>query len=157
MKHFIAKLSLCITVAAIFVTIGNIAKAEDDNRSFKLTAKAWDLLAEKKYDEALKVIETCEKLYGAQAKEMQKSLKEYPKNDPKEETEKYWALNDVGTCMYIKGEVLVQKGDKAAAIKAYKSCMNDYGYCQCWDPKGWFWKPAEAAKKKVVELEFDDE
>ena len=155
MKNVVGKLSLWIAVA-IFAALGSAARA-DDNQSFVLTAKAWDLLAEKKYDEALKVIEKCEQLYAARAKEMQKSLSEYPKNSPKEETEKYWALNDVGTCMYIKGEVLAQKGDKEAAIKAYQSCIKDYGYCQCWDSKGWFWKPAEAAKKKVVELEFDSE
>ena len=128
-----------------------------DHKSSTLTGKAWGALGEQKYDDALGYIAKCIELYGAEAKKMQASLQDYPATDPKEEAFKFWALNDVGTCIFIKGEVLMKKGDKKGALEAYKELAKDYKFAQCWDNKGWFWKPAEAAKKKVVELEFDNE
>ena len=99
----------------------------------------------------------CMELYAKEAKKMQASLKDYPANEPKEETEKYWALNDVGTCLFIKGEVLLKKKDTAGAKAAFRELLKEYKFAQTWDPNGWFWKPAEAAKQKLVELDFDDE
>jgi hypothetical protein len=87
---------------------------------------------------------------------MQEALKELPAEEPKEETFKRWALNDVGTCLFIKGEILLKKGDKKAAKEVFSKLAKDFAFAQCWDPKGWFWKPADAAKQKVVEIEFDE-
>ena len=106
-------------------------------------------------DDALAYTGKCIELYEAEAKKMQAELKELPADEPKEETSKRWALNDVGTCLFIKGEVLLKKGDKKAAKEAFDKVVKEFPFAQCWDPKGWFWKPADAAKKKSVELEFD--
>jgi len=38
------------------------------------------------------------------------------------------------------------------AKKTYNNLVKDYYYAQCWDPKGWFWKPAEAAQQALDEL-----
>jgi hypothetical protein len=38
-------------------------------------------------------------------------------------------------------------------MAAFKQVVSDYLYAQCWDTNGWFWKPAEAAQQKLVELE----
>ena len=35
---------------------------------------------------------------------------------------------------------------------AYQKLVDQYYYAQCWDPKGWFWKPAEAAQQALDEL-----
>jgi len=35
------------------------------------------------------------------------------------------------------------------AKTAYDKLINDFFYAQCWDPSGWFWKPAEAAQEAV--------
>lgn len=149
---------LGIVFVIMFATQSAFAQLNfGDHKSSTLTGKAWGALGGQKYDDALGYIAKCIDLYGAEAKKMQESLKAYPATDPKEETFKYWALNDVGTCLFIKGEVLLKKGDKKGALEAFKTLAKDYKYAQCWDEKGWFWKPAEAAKKKVVELEFDNE
>jgi len=94
-----------------------------------------------------KVIE----LYGAQAKEMQNSLTEYPW-ESKDKIFTYWALNDVGTALYVKGEALKKSGKNEEAKKVYQELINNYYYAQCWDPNGWFWKPAEAAQQAIEEL-----
>ena len=86
--------------------------AADDFSSSKLASKAWAAFGAGKYDEAIKVVDQCEKLYGPQAKKMQEALTAYPKD--KDETLKPWAFNDVGTCLYIKGQALLKKGDKEA-------------------------------------------
>jgi hypothetical protein len=50
-----------------------------------------------------------------------------------------------------------QQCDAAGAKAAYLRVVKEFGYAQCWDPRGWFWKPADAARQKIVELEFDAE
>ncbi len=67
----------------------------------------------------------------------------------------YWALNDVGTSYFIRGEALLKLDKKDEALAAYKAVMNQFNYAQTWDPKGWFWSPAEAASKKVAMLSND--
>jgi hypothetical protein len=42
-----------------------------------------------------------------------------------------------------------------ATAAAYRALTEGLKYCQCWDEKGWFWKPAEAAAGRLKELEFD--
>ena len=48
---------------------------------------------------------------------------------------------------------LLAAGKKEEATQAYKKLINEYFYGQCWDPQGWFWKPAEAAQQKLGELD----
>ncbi|MBE7159385.1 MAG: beta-glucanase precursor, partial [Rhodospirillales bacterium] len=66
-----------------------------------------------------------------------------------------WALNDVGTCYFIKGQALESQGKKKDAVAAFKYLSDNLAFAQCWDPKGWFWKPADAARDKTKKLEFD--
>jgi tetratricopeptide (TPR) repeat protein len=54
-------------------------------------------------------------------------------------------LNDVGTCLFIKGRSLQKLGRKAEAKAAYEAA-GKYTYSRCWDPaKGLYWSPAEGA------------
>ena len=152
MKH------LVITLLAALALAGSAAAAPDfgDHKSETLTTKAWKAHGAGNAEEALAYTAKCVELYEAEAKKMQAALKELPANEPKEETFKRWALNDVGTCLFIKGEVLLKKGDKKGAKEAFAKLVAEFKFAQCWDEKGWFWKPADAAKQKLVELEFDE-
>ena len=137
------------------VALVNRAAAEvdyGDQGSATLASKAWNALNAQQYDDAVAYADKCVELYAAKAAEMQSSLTAFPPNVPADETHKYWALNDVGTILFVKGEALSKKGDKVAAKAAYSRVVNEFGYAQCWDPQGWFWKPAEAAKQKIAEL-----
>jgi predicted negative regulator of RcsB-dependent stress response len=149
---------IVMAMFAAFVVLRPALAAPDfgDHKSETLTTKAWKAHGAGQAEDALAYIAKCVELYEAEAKKMQAALKELPASEPKEETFKRWALNDVGTCLFIKGEVLLKKGDKKGAKEAFAKLVADFKFAQCWDEKGWFWKPADAAKQKLVELEFDE-
>jgi hypothetical protein len=94
-------------------------------------------------------------MFETKAVEMQAGIKEPIDTKDKEKVFANWALNDVGTCYFILGQALEKSGDKKGALEAYKTVSEKFPDAQCWDPKGWFWKPADAAKGKLKALEFD--
>ena len=121
-----------------------------NSSSEQLTGKAWAALKDNNLDDVLAYTNKCIEQFGQKAKEMQDSLTEYPVE--KDKVFSYWALNDVGTCLFIQGEAYKAAGKNEEAVKSYKKVIDEYSYAQCWDPQGWFWKPAEAAQKKLDEL-----
>lgn len=121
-----------------------------DFRSVTLQVKSWDALGEGKYEDAVKYTEKCAELYEEQARKMQASLSAKPSSDVVND---YWALNDVGTCYFIKGEALMKLREYTEAIAAYRVVRDDLYYSQAWDPKGWYWSPADAAYPKIEMLE----
>lgn len=121
-----------------------------DYSSATLMIKGWEALGEGKYEDAVKLTEKCVELYEERARKMQASLSEKPSADVVND---YWALNDVGTCYFIKGEALTKLGKKAEAVVAYKTVRDDLYYAQAWDPKGWHWSPSDAAYPKIQMLE----
>ena len=79
----------------------------------------------------------------------------------KDQTFAQWALNDVGTCYYILGPVAYEKRRTKPRTqpRPATSLVEDLPFSQCYDPKGWFWKPAEAAKEarqKPSSLTYDE-
>lgn len=123
-----------------------------DYKSETLTTKAWEALNKNDLEGVLAYTNKNIELYGDKAKEMQQSLTEYPW-ETKEKIFSYWALNDIGTSYFIRGEAYKNAGNAAEAKKAYKTLIDDYFYAQCWDPQGWFWKPAEGAQQKLEEID----
>ena len=123
-----------------------------DSSSTQLVQKAWAALAANDLSAVIAYVNKTTELYSAKAKEMQSSLKEYPW-ESKEKTMTYWALNDVGTALFILGEAYRNANKKEEASEAYKKLIDEYFYAQCWDPQGWFWKPAEAAQQKLGEMD----
>ena len=120
-----------------------------DYTSETLTGKAWTALGSGDFDACILYAKKCIQLYKKNAEEMQGNLEGYA---PKEKAFDYWALNDVGTCYFIIGEAYMGKNDAKAALEAYKTLVDKYYYAQCWDPKGWFWKPAVAARGKINKI-----
>ncbi len=121
-----------------------------DYTSVTLQVKSWDALGAGKYEDAVKYTEKCAELYEEKAREMQASLSSKPAPD---DVHDYWALNDVGTCYFIKGEALIKLRKYAEALAAFKIVRDDLNYAQAWDPKGWFWSPSDAAYPKIEMLE----
>jgi len=123
-----------------------------DYSSSTLVQKAWASLAANDLNGVQAYVNKTLELYEGKAKEMQASLKEYAW-ESKEKIFSFWALNDVGTALFIEGEAFQNAGKKDDAVKAYKRVINEFQYAQCWDPNGWFWKPAEAAQQKLAEMD----
>jgi tetratricopeptide (TPR) repeat protein len=117
-----------------------------------IVGQAWAMLAKKDLESLKGYADKIIELYGQQAKDMQAGLKEFPW-ESQEKIHSFWALNDVGTTLFILGQGYRNAGMKAEALTTFKSLVNDYGFSQCWDTQGWFWKPAEAAQQQIVELE----
>lgn len=132
-----------------------------DFTSETLTTKAWSAMDRGDYDTAVIYTDKCIELYKDEALKMQAEIHMQRQNDnvkrkpTNQEIFDNWALNDVGTSYFIKGEALLNLGKKEEAVDAYKFVMNQLYYGKTWDPKGWFWSPAEAANKKVVMLSQD--
>ena len=152
MKH-----SLALTIlAALLAGLPADAQQLDfgDHTSSVITGKAWAALNSKNFPDAVAYAKKCVELYEKQAIEMQKELKE-PVKGEREAVAKLWALNDVGTCLFISGQALEKQNKGTEALAAYKQLKEKVPFAQCWDPKGWFWKPADAAKERIKALEFD--
>jgi tetratricopeptide (TPR) repeat protein len=130
----------------------SIPAAEESPTSSSLTLQAWDALAAKDFVTAKAKIERCKSLFGEKASEMQISLSVVPGPDTAKD---FWALNDVGTCVFILGKVYEGEGKSAEAITAYQEVIKSYPMSQCWDKQGWYWQPAVAAKERLTALTFD--
>jgi hypothetical protein len=122
-----------------------------DSGSATLTTKAWAAYQKQDWAAADAYTKKCQELYGAKALEMAATVTEAP---PKETANSFWAMNDVGTCYFIQGQAYEKQGKTPEAIAAYKVLVEKMPFAQCWDPKGWFWKPADAARKQLKMLEF---
>lgn len=121
-----------------------------DFTSVTLMVKGWEMLGEGNYEAAIKYTEKCAELYEEKAREMQASMTSKAAPD---KVNDYWALNDVGTCYFIRGEALSKLRKYKEALVAYKVVRDDLYYAQAWDPKGWHWSPSDAAYPKIDMIE----
>jgi hypothetical protein len=124
-----------------------------DFSSSAITTKAWAALEGKNYDEAIAYTAKCIDMFKTQAVAMQKALSAPPTE--KDATFAQWALNDVGTCYFIQAKAYDAKGMKKESLADYKFLADNLAYAQCWDSKGWFWKPADAARDSLKAQQFD--
>lgn len=123
-----------------------------DHSSATLTGKAWAALETGNHQHVLAYTAKCIELYGEKALEMQASL-EAPA--PAEKAHDYWALNDVGTCYYIRAMSHQAEGDDSKALADFKKLKASFSFAQTWDTKGWFWQPATVASQKIKIMEFN--
>lgn len=128
-------------------------------RNEELTSAAWKALDLDNFREAIAKADKCIEAFEASALKIQKQLESagtrVPKGDVTEEEKKAvhqnGLLNDVATCYFIKGKSFEGLKQKQSAIIAYKATAR-FTHARTWDPKGWFWSPAEAATERLEEL-----
>ena len=121
----------------------------DDDPSCLLQVKAWDALGAGKYEVAVSFAAACASLNEDDARAQQASLSEKVADGG---YATHAALNHAGTCYFIKGEALGKMNKKAEAMAAFKTVIDDLSYSQAWDPQGWFWTVADAAKESAGKL-----
>ena len=141
-----------MTAALLVAAVGRSQDEFGDSSSQTLTGKALTALGSGQFDKVALFTEKCHELYANEAEKQQAGLTDFL---PAEKAHDAWALNDVGTCCFIQGQALEKQDRKADAAAAYKTLVESYGHAQCWDPKGWFWRPAEAAAQRLKQLDFD--
>jgi len=155
---------LLITVFLISCSTANKVTQQDiqtsaetldygDFTSQTLTTKAWDALAEKNYPAVFAYTQKCEELYGEEGKKMNDGLEYFASP---EDAAELWALNDVGTSLYIMATAYEELEMYPQAREAYKKLANNYSFAQTWDPKGWYWKPATGAASKVEQFKYKE-
>lgn len=121
----------------------------EDYTSETLLRKGWESLSGNNIPHALTYAQKCITLYATEADKQQASLTTFAAKD---QAFNYWALNDVGTAYFILGEAYMKNQEWKKASESYQIIIDKYGYSQCWDPRGWFWKPAVASRGKLNKL-----
>ena len=114
-----------------------------------LTTRAWEALSQNDERGIFLFTERCIKLYEEEAKRQNAILMDYP---VRVNIDKYQQLNNVGTCYFIRGEFFKHGKDWQKAMESYQGLIDNYLYAQCWDPRGWYWKPANIAKEEIRKI-----
>ncbi|MDD5653929.1 MAG: beta-glucanase precursor, partial [Candidatus Omnitrophica bacterium] len=143
-----------ITAVFVFLSLNGFVFAQEAATtkppSSELTTLAWAAHGKKDVEATFKYTQQCIDLYKNEADKLQASLKATPKNRP--DIEAVQVLNDVATCYFIQGESYRDQEKTEEAIKAFKTVVYQYCYAQAWDPRGWFWLVAKAARESIVKL-----
>ncbi len=88
-----------------------------------------------------------------QLKAASASCSETPKpSELKSYFESNWALSDIATLWFIRGQAFRQKAKWNEAREAYSVVVNKYQCAFAWDSRGWFWRTADGAKEKMEEI-----
>jgi len=125
-----------------------------DYTSEFLTTKAWNGLSVKDFKAVEVFTKKCIDLYEDEAIKMQNSLSAFANKD---KAFNFWALNDVGTCYFILGESLARQDKYQEAIEVYQVVVENFSYAQCWDTKGWFWKPAVVSRGRINKIRAEQD
>ena len=120
--------------------------SEEQLPSEELVRLSWEASSQREIKRLNEFVGQCLRVYGAQAKAQQSQLTDFPERGQEEQ---YKALNDVGTCLFIKAEAVMNSGKSKKAIKEFKRIIKEYPWAQAWDPRGWFWSVAEKAQASI--------
>ena len=125
--------------------------AEEENLSPKeMIIRAWEAWGAKDYDKTFYWTNTCIDKYSEEAKKEQVLLTGLPTTDAMDQ---YDSLNAVGTSFFIQGEAYLLQGKIDEAKKVFNIAIQDYGYAQNWDPRGWYWSVKEKSQASLEKLE----
>lgn len=120
-----------------------------DESSSALMMKAWESLNKKDEGGVLAYTLRCIELYEAEAKKQQALLSGFAQTGSEAE---YSALNNVAAAYFIQGEFYKYAKDWAKAKAAYRKVVNSFPFAQYWDPRGWWWKPAEISAGEIEKI-----
>ncbi len=146
-SFFVKKMLYRILVFSIFFYFSFLVMAQD---SSNYVSRGWSLLGQRKFDEVYKVTDECIAKFSQEADRLAHTLSDFP---PKGKEGAYQVMNDVATCLFIKGEALMREGKTEEAKKVFKTIVEKYPYAQAWDPRGWFWSLKEKALITIKKLE----
>ncbi len=126
-------------------------KPAEKPSSGELVNKSWAVHGKKDVEATFQYTQELIDLYKDEADKEQASLSFLPKN--KDEINKVSVLNDVATAYFIQAESYMRQQKLEEAKKIFKLIIDKYYYGQAWDPRGWYWQIAEAAKQSIIKME----
>lgn len=116
--------------------------------------------AQGQHADAIATVDACFSQWGPQAGHQQKRLHDKGKKCPrtgkvsnkaKAKIQENYLMNDVSMALWAKARSLHALGKDELAKQAYGQCI--FMTCgRAWDPKGWFWSPAEDCAEQVQDL-----
>jgi len=122
--------------------------------------RAVEQFASQDSEAAVATVDACFDRWGPEAGHQQKRMHDAGKRCPKTgrvsakaraKIEANYLINDVALALWAKARALDELGRKDEVIGAYSQCV--YMTCgRAWDPKGWFWSPAEDCAEHVKKL-----
>ena len=129
---------------------GSIAKKEivsEPISSKDLVAKAWEASGKNDLGKVTEITAKCEQLLGEEAKKQEASLSNFPARGKEQD---YQTLNDVGTCLFIRAEALMNNGKFEEAQALFQRIIVEFKWAQAWDPsRGSFWSAAEKSQASI--------
>lgn len=154
----VGKLALLLIAASLSIFVARVF-TEELSKNAALAKYAWDAYNENNFTKARDRADECIDSFVQQARREEEKLKSSPPPPTgkvpdleKQQIMERGVLNDVATCYFIKGRSLEQLGQREQAKEAYQEAMK-FPHGRCWDPKGWFWSPAEAAGDRVAQIQ----
>jgi tetratricopeptide (TPR) repeat protein len=153
-------IGLLLIIISVGLFAGRAFSSGKNALNVELMAAAWDAFNEQDFSRAIANAEKCIGEFRGAADREQDSLEKAgtplpPKgkvaNDAKALILSRGLLNDVATCYYIKGRSAQELGRRDEARGAFEAAAK-YTYARSWDPQGWFWSPAEAAKDRLASM-----
>jgi len=154
-------LCLCPAVLVLTMTASSAQSTQRVPANQAGTTRAWEALEKKDYRAAITHADAVITEFGRQANEKQAALAkskspkppEGPVTDDKVKKAVFanGLLNDVATCLFIKGEALEKTGKAGDAKSAYDAACK-LTYARTWDPGGSFWDPATKSCDRAARI-----
>jgi len=116
-----------------------------------LVAQAWEASGKNDLGKVTEITAKCEQLFGEEAKKQEAALNNFP---PRGKEQDYQTLNDVGTCLFIRAEALMNNGKIEEAQALFRKIIEEFKWAQAWDPsRGSFWSIAEKSQASIDMLQ----
>ena len=153
----LAIVGMTLFAVAAFIGFGRFTVQQSRPRNERLTQTAWDALARKEWPTAFARASECVDTFGDQAELQQSQLEaahaSFPgtgkvQNPEQDEIFARGLLNDVGACLFIKGQAAEGLSRRAEAQAAYQAVAR-LTYARVYDPAGFFWSPSEAGSARL--------
>ena len=137
-----------------------VSDSPDLGDSAAWAVRAITQYADGQHQAAVTTVDACFDIWAPEAGQSQKAMFDAGEKCPrtgrvskktKAKIQENYLMNDVSMALWAKARSLHELGDMELAKEAYGQCM--YMACgRAWDPKGWFWSPAEDCAKFARKL-----
>ncbi len=143
MKKYTFLVGFCLLAASGFLSSQVFAQTLS---SAEYVRKAWEASSSNNFEEVERLTNECVAQYSEEAKRQQASLTSLPSKGTEGQ---YPELNDVGTALFIHAEALMKKGEIEKSRELFSKIIAEFYWAQAWDPRGWYWTPAEKAQASI--------